>query len=129
MSNVNLNISKTEKIGNRWTEVTASDESTKFWYKYNGGTGNNGNNKFTTKSAVQTFELSFTGNDDETYKFTAYLNKSDPTDLSGLVNSDSLVTITDVCENAGDYSWGVTVAVKATPELTFNCDPMVKNEF
>lgn len=138
---VKLNISKKEKNKRGWHEVTASDDKTKYWYKYNGGGwgGGNGDNKFEVPKpgddlAPQTFNLTFTGNDGNTYEFVSYYNKSNPSDLSGVVNTDNTVTIADKCENEGDFHWGVKVAVKkedgdTTPPVTFECDPMVRNIF
>lgn len=135
-NNVKLNISKKEKNKRGWHEVTASDDKTKYWYKYNGGGwgGGNGDNKFEVPEkgvnpVKQTFNLTFTGNDDKDYKFVSYHNKSNPTDLSGDVKGDNNVIITNNCEKEGDFSWGVKVAAKDTPTVIFECDPMVRNIF
>lgn len=133
---VKLNISKKEKTSRGWHEVTASDDETKYWYKYDDGNwgGGNGDNKFKVpkkgeKAAPQTFTLKFKGSDYKTYKFVSYHNKNKPSDLSGVVNGNNLVTVTDKCQNEGDFNWGVTVAAKDTPTVTFECDPMVRNIF
>lgn len=138
---VSLNISDKEIRGRGWYDILASDGVTTYWYKYNGGRwgGGNGDNKFRVPrkdedAAPQTFDLTFNGNDHKTYKFVSYQNKNAPSDLSGDVKGDNLVTIADKCENEGDFYWGVTVAVKkedgdTTPTVTFECDPMVRNIF
>lgn len=139
---VKLNISTKAKTSRGWHEVKASNGKL-YWYKYNDGNwgGGNGNNKFKVpekgeKAASQTFTLKFKGSDYKTYKFVSYRNKNKPSDLSGVVNGNNLVTIIDKCAIVGDFNWGVTVAVKVkvkdgdtTSPVTFECDPMVRNIF
>lgn len=129
---VQLNISTTAQ-GNGWTPTTATDGET-YYYKYVGGNlsgsnSNKGNAEFSVGDGSKTIEVSFVGQDGSSYSFDAYSNKTEPSDLTGVVNAaDNTITITDICENPGDYDWGATVAVaNSTPKVTFECDPRVTN--
>lgn len=128
---VNLNISDTEKLGNRWAKILATD-GTPYWYKYNGGNSvgrdGDGNNRFQIPGDATTFNVTFTGNDGETYRFVAYLNKSDPTDLNGDVDENGgSIAVTDQRINEGDFDWGARIARRSNTSVTFDCDPVVTN--
>lgn len=133
-TSVQLNISTTAQ-GQGWTPTQASDGTT-YYYKYVGGNSkkpdgsnaNNGNAEFEVGTGSKTIAVSFVGGDGNSYSFDSYTNKSAPTDLSGVVNNDNTITITDVMQNVGTFNWGASVAVKnSNPKVTFECDPGVTN--
>ncbi len=126
MNNVNLNISNTSKTGDGWHEVTATDGSTKFWYKYNGGGDGNGNNVSYVGDPPDTFNVTFTGNDGDSYKFVGYSNKQNPSDLSGTVDSVGQITVTDSNQTVGEFGWS-SVVEEIASGLNFLCDPRVSN--
>ena len=128
---VKLNINTTNG-GAGWTEVTATNGS-KYYYKYTGGNqagggDGNGTNEFQVVNPPvhESFDLTFTGNDDNTYKFVEFHNKNSSPDLSGVV-SESKVTVIDKCTTVGDFNWGVKIALKSNETVTFSCDPTVRN--
>lgn len=127
MNNVNLNVSNTVKRGTGWHEVTAKGSTTKFWYKYNGGgSGNDGNNESYVGDPADSFVVTFTGNDGDSYEFTGYSNKEETSDLTGTVDSVAQITVTDSNLNAGVFGWSAWVKEKASG-LTVECDPRVTN--
>jgi hypothetical protein len=125
-NDVNLNI--TTNWNNSFTSVAGSNGNI-YYFKFTGGGmagHNNGDNEFEVGDA-QTFTITFTGNDGDTYKFVtnAFLNKNTAADLSA-TNDDGTVTVTNSCDTKGAWNYGVTVEVIETGE-TFDCDPVITN--
>lgn len=125
--NVRLNIQLNSSAG--FKQATGSN-STVFYYKYTGGNSGagagNGNNDFRV-GPKQTFDVTFQGNDDQTYRFQtdAFMNKDGAADLSGS-NSDTTVIVTDQCSTVGSWNYGVKVEVIIGVEA-FECDPVIVN--
>lgn len=128
---VQLNINLTSG-GAGWTEVTASN-GTIYYYKYTGGNqagggAGNGVNEFQVENPPvhESFDLTFTANDSNLYKFIEFHNKNNAPDLHAVV-SESKVTVIDRCTTVGDFNWGVKVALKSDSTVTFSCDPLIRN--
>jgi len=131
MTDVRINVVAGSKNDQGWSNVTASNGDP-YAYKYTGGADNNGNQQFIADKQPESFDVVFQGQDDATYQFVGYANKTSPTDLSGVVSSDGrTITVTDACQTSGDFSFGAVVGVRkadgTTPDVTFECDPMVRN--
>jgi hypothetical protein len=132
MSDVKLNVVAGSKNDQGWKNVTASNGAA-YAYKYTGGGDNNGNQEFIANRQSATFNVVFQGQDGTTYQFVGYKNKTSPTDLSGVVSSDgTVISVTDSCQTIGEFSFGATVGVRKTdgsaPDVTFDCDPVVRNK-
>jgi hypothetical protein len=132
MSDVKLNVVAGSKNDQGWKNVTASNGAA-YAYKYTGGGDNNGNQEFIANHQSATFNVVFQGQDGTTYQFVGYNNKTTPTDLSGVVNSGgTVISVTDSCQTIGEFSFGATVGVRkadgSTPDVTFDCDPVVRNK-
>ena len=113
-------------VQDKWNITTASDGST-WWYMYTGGNQGQGQNQFTVGSGnTETFTVDFHQQSSD-FRMLAYVNKSSPTDLSGEITTDELATVTDSCDNVGDYYWGLLVYHKDTPGVTIPCDPITRN--
>ncbi|MGD8977355.1 MAG: hypothetical protein PVG91_07095 [Gammaproteobacteria bacterium] len=131
MSDVKLNVVAGTKNDQGWENVTASNGA-HYAYKYTGGGDNNGNQTFVANQSPDVFDMVFKGQDGATYQFTAFNNKTTPSDLSGAVSSDGAsIQITDACANVGTFTYGATVGVRkpdgSAPDVTFECDPVVRN--
>jgi len=114
-------------IQDKWNMTTASDGST-WWYRYTGGNQGEGQNQFeVSSSTTENFSVSFHQQSSD-FRILAYVNKSTPTDLSGVVAADQTsATVTDTCNNVGDYYWGLIVFHSEYPDVTIPCDPLTRN--
>lgn len=131
MSDVKLNVVSGSKSDKGWKNVTASNGAA-YAYKYTGGGDNNGNQEFIANRQPETFDIVFKGQDGSTYQFVAFNNKTTPSDLSGVVNADgTVITVTDSCQTVGEFTFGARVGVRksdgSAPDVTFDCDPVVRN--
>jgi hypothetical protein len=125
---VNLNISSKEKTGPGWMKVIASDGKS-YSYKWSGGNTakKNGDNEFAV-GVLQTFDISFIGSEKSKYKFVAFVNKDDATDLRGSTqDNQTKLKVTDWCATRGKFSYGVQVKTTKTPSVTFEVDPVISN--
>ena len=131
MSDVKLNVVAGTKNDQGWENVTASNGAP-YAYKYTGGGDNNGNQQFVADHNPEVFDVLFKGQDGTTYQFMAFNNKTSPSDLSGVVNGDGTsIQVTDSCATIGSFTFGAKVGVRkpdgSTPDVTFECDPVVRN--
>ena len=132
MNDVSLNISDEEISGVAWTEVVASDGTTKYWYLWTGGNGphNNGKNVYNfplNAGSATMFQASFTGQLSNDYEFVSFFS-SDSGEITGAINANhDLIDVTNQQNQFGDYYWGVFVRPRGQTGPTFLCDPVISN--
>ena len=125
MPNVRLHVTEFAKKGNKWTNAVGSDGKT-YSYKYTGGNGedNNGDQDFLADGNEKEFDVIFQ-NSVAGYVFVDFRDKSGTGELNGVVSAEE-VTVTDSCDNAGTFFYGVKIRNTNT-NVTIECDPMIRN--
>jgi len=132
MSDVKLNIAEGRKDGQGWITVPASDGA-EYSYKYTGGKDKKGNQEYIADNAPAFFCVVFKGKRGKTYQFVEFKNKTADSDLSGVVNKGgTVIAVTDLCDKDGYFIYCTEVGVRKSdgskPDVTFECDPVVRNK-
>ena len=131
MPDVKLKIAEGAKDKEGWQVVTASDGA-EYSYKYTGGGDNKGNQIFQGDKKPEFFCIVFSGKTGDSYQFMDFNDKTPDSDLYGVVNRDgTCIAVIDLCDKYGTFVYGAHVGVRradrSTPEVTFECDPVVRN--